>query len=83
MAQFQVSPPEKFLVKADKWTKWIKRFERFCIASVLGAQEQGNQGNALIYSMGEEAEDILVSLHLTVMKTGAYARVEVKLEPTS
>ncbi len=63
MSQFQVSPPEKFSFKADDWPKWIKRFERFRMASGLETQAEENQVNALIYMMGEEAEDILTSLH--------------------
>lgn len=35
--------------------------------------------NVLIYSLGEEAEDILVSLQLTVEVVGAYAKVKDKL----
>lgn len=65
MNQFQVSPPDKFTFKAEDWTKWIKRFDRFRIASGLETQADENQVNALIYTMGEEAEDILVSLHLS------------------
>lgn len=79
MTEFRVSPPEKFSFKADERTKWIKRFERFHISSGLDAQEQGNQVNALICSMGEEAEDILVSLHLTEEEAGVYATVKEKL----
>ncbi len=58
------SSPEKFSFKADDWPKWIKRFERFRIASGLETQANENQVNALIYTMGEEAENILTSLHL-------------------
>ncbi|KAJ8403171.1 hypothetical protein AAFF_G00353880 [Aldrovandia affinis] len=65
MNQFQVTPPEKFTFKSDDWPKWIKRFDRFHIASGLETQADENQVNSLIYTMGKEAEDILVSLHLS------------------
>ncbi|XP_061132648.1 uncharacterized protein K02A2.6-like [Syngnathus typhle] len=80
MAQYQVMPPEKFTFKAEDWPKWIKRFERFRIASGLETQAEENQVNALIYSMGEEAEDILVSLHLTPEQMSEYCRVTQRLD---
>lgn len=63
MAKFQVSPAEKFAFKTGKWSKWIKQFERFHIASGLEMQAELNQVDALIYTMGEEAEYILVFLY--------------------
>ena len=80
MAHYQVKPPEKFSFKSEEWTKWIKRFERFRIASGLDLQDEENQVNALIYSMGEEAEDIIVSLHLNDEEAGEYATVKDKLD---
>nr|XP_055074185.1 uncharacterized protein K02A2.6-like [Misgurnus anguillicaudatus] len=79
MNQFQVSPPEKFTFKADDWLKWIKRFERFRIASGLETQADENQVNALIYVMGEEAEDILTSMHLSPADAADYEVVKQRL----
>ncbi|KAI5621586.1 hypothetical protein C0J50_18855 [Silurus asotus] len=79
MAQFQVSPPEKFTFKADDWPKWMKRFERFRVASGLETQADENQVNALIYTMGEEAEDILTSLHLSPQAASDYEVVKNRL----
>jgi len=75
MNQFQVSPSEKFTFKADDWPKWIKRFERFRIASGLETQPDEHQVNALSYTMGEEAEDILTSLHLSPEEASEYGTV--------
>ncbi len=80
MNQFQVSPPDKFTFRAEDWTKWIKRFDRFRIASGLETQADENQVNALIYTMGEEAEDILVSLHLSPEEASEYDTVKMKLD---
>ncbi|XP_027143510.1 heat shock 70 kDa protein 12B [Larimichthys crocea] len=80
MANYKISPPEKFSFKAEDWTKWIKRFERFRIASGLEEEDDENQVNALIYSMGEEAEDILLSLHLTPGEANQYKLVKEKLD---
>ncbi|XP_036001498.1 uncharacterized protein K02A2.6-like [Fundulus heteroclitus] len=80
MAQYQVKPPEQFSFKAEDWTKWIKRFERFRVASGLDVQADENQVNALIYCMGEEAEDILVSLHLSPEQASEYETVKQRFE---
>lgn len=80
MAQFQVSPPEEFTFKAEDWPRWIKRFDRFRIASGMETQADENQVNALIYTMGEDAEDILVSLHLSPAEASDYATVKDRLD---
>ena len=80
MAQYQVKPPDPFSFKAEEWTKWIKRFDRFRIASGMDAQDEENQVNALIYTMGEQAEDIVVSLHLNAEEAGDYGTVKNKLD---
>ena len=38
----------------------------------LETQAEENQVNALVYTMGEEAEDILTSLHLTPEEASVY-----------
>lgn len=63
MDHFQVPPPPSFnFTKPEEWPKWIKRFERFRIASGLELQAEENQVNTLIYTMGEEVEDVITSL---------------------
>lgn len=63
MDRFQVPLPAKFnFGRPEEWPKWIQRFERFRIASGLELQSEENQVNTLVYTMGEEAEDILTSL---------------------
>ncbi|CAB4025773.1 Transposon Ty3-G Gag-Pol poly, partial [Paramuricea clavata] len=43
----------------NEWTRWIRRFERFRIATELDKKEEAKQVNALIYTMGDEADDII------------------------
>ena len=38
----------------------------------MDTQDEENQVNALIYTMGEQAEDIVVSLHLNAGEAGDY-----------
>ena len=80
MAAFQVQPPEKFTFKPEDWSKWIRRFERFRIASGLEEKSKESQVNTLIYSMGSEADDIVQSLGLTADDQKKYDEVKKRLE---
>ncbi|KAL7865994.1 hypothetical protein SRHO_G00112410 [Serrasalmus rhombeus] len=75
-ATFNIQPPESFdFSKPQEWDKWIRRFERFCLASNLNASSEENQVNTLIYCMGDEADDILRGLTLTAAERGTYKGV--------
>ena len=66
MASFQISPPEKFdFYRPEEWPKWFRLFERFRVASNLTEKSEENQVNTLVYSMGDAANDILITLGLT------------------
>ena len=74
---YQWSPPEKFpFRKPEVWTKWIRRFERFRQASGLNSKSEESQVNALIYAMGEEADDIFYSFHLSEEDSKKYGTVK-------
>ena len=45
---YQVTPPSKFSFKSTDWTRWIRRFERFRVATELDKKDEENQVNALI-----------------------------------
>ncbi len=47
------------------WPKWIRQFERFRHASGLSEKDEVNQVHTLVYSMGDEAEDVLSSFGLS------------------
>ena len=59
--------PEKFYFsRTEDWLKWIRRFERYRKASELNKKDNNTlQVNTLIYAMGHQAEDTLISLKLT------------------
>lgn len=80
MASFHVSTPENFTFKPEDWERWIRRFERFRIASKLDKENAAAQVNTLIYSMGDEADDILASLKLTDEERASYTSVKGKLD---
>ena len=80
-ASFQVVPPESFnFACPEQWTKWIRRFERFRIASGLSAKDDEAQVNTLIYAMGDEADDILRSFNLSEDESKRYDAVKGKFE---
>ena len=80
-ASYQVSPPEQFTFsRPQEWSKWIRRFERFRSASGLNDKPEEVQVNTLIYTMGDEADDILCSFTLTEEDARVYATVKGKFE---
>ena len=64
-----MSPPEPFpFSRPEEWNRWIRRFERFRHASRLIEQSEEAQLNMLIYSMGDQADDILQSFKFNADK---------------
>lgn len=75
-ATFSIQPPEPFdFSRPQEWAKWIRRFERFRLASSLNSSSEENQVNTLIYCMGDEADDILRGLTLTAAQRDTYQGV--------
>lgn len=74
---FRLSPPEKFDCRdVQNWPKWIRRFERYRVVSGLDKREEAFQVNTLIYSMGDESEDILNASELTSADKLIYKKVK-------
>ncbi|KAK0148358.1 hypothetical protein N1851_011319 [Merluccius polli] len=72
----QLAPPGKFdFTDANEWPRWMKRFERYRIASGLDRQSEEFQVNAFMYAAGDDAEDILNVLPLTDAEKKSYKRV--------
>ncbi|KAK9512390.1 hypothetical protein O3M35_000829 [Rhynocoris fuscipes] len=80
-ALYQVNPPEQFDFKApNDWPRWLRRFERFRIASGLQSKTEEQQVNMLIYCMGEEGEDLLTSFNLSPADKVSYTAVKNKFD---
>ena len=80
-ASYQIATPEHFsFTHPEEWPKWIRRFERFRQASGLVDKSEESQVNTLIYTMGDEADDILSSFHLTEEEMGKYSAVKKAFE---
>ena len=81
MAAFQITPSEQFnFNQPDEWPKWICHFERFRDASGLSQKGEVYQFNALVYCMGDTADDILCSLGLSDDEKKVYETMKIKLE---
>ena len=77
----QLKPPSPFpFHRPDEWQRWRRRFEQFRVASGLSAESQQRQVSTLLYTMGEEAEDTLMSTKISDDEKKDYAKVVAKLD---
>ena len=76
MATYQITAPD--FNCPDEWPRWMRKFERFRIASGLCEKSEANQVNTLIYTMGESADDILSSMGLSDEEKSNYDAVKGK-----
>ena len=80
MSTFQVTPLERFSFKPKEWSKWIRRFDCFRLASELNKKDEESQVDLLIYSMGDEADNILQSFGMSADDQKKYNTVKKKFE---
>ena len=80
MSLSQIQPPEKFGFKPEDWQRWVRRFERFRIASELYKASEENQVNTLIYMMGVEDDAIVQSLGISDEEQKKYDTVKQKFQ---
>ena len=64
----------------DEWAKWKQRFEQFRQASRLSAQPKERQISTLLYTLGEDSEDVLSSTNITSEGRKKYLTVVEKLD---
>ena len=80
-AQIPLIPPEGFdFAHPDSWTKWKKRFERYRSASGLSEKDEAVQVSALIYAMGDSAEEIFDSFGLSETDARKYDQVTERFQ---
>lgn len=81
MASYQIPVVNRFdFTRPEEWPKWIRRFERFRLASDLVSKSEESQVNTLVYSMGDKADDILQSFNLSEEDSKKYKTVKEKFE---
>ena len=74
-------PPDSFdFSKGEMWPNWIRRFERFRTLSELIDKDEVTQINTLIYTMGDQAEDILNSFKLNATQLKEYKTIKEKFD---
>ena len=57
--------PDRFdFTSPDTWPAWVRRFDRFRVASGLCNRPAHDQISTMVYAMGDQAEDILNTLHV-------------------
>ncbi|UYV65638.1 K02A2.6-like [Cordylochernes scorpioides] len=77
----QVAAPEGFnFGKPNEWPIWFKRFQRYRIASGLSEKSENEQVNALIYIMGDKAEEIVILFNLSEAQIDDYKLVVSKFQ---
>ena len=81
MAGIHLKPPGQFdFSKPDEWPKWKKRFEQYRSASGLDAEADPRQVDTLLYCMGEEADTVLASTHISAEDQKKYDAVVGKFD---
>ena len=81
MANIRLQPPETFQFKnPDDWPRWKHCFEQFRTASGLFKESAEQQVSTLLYCLGEEAEDVLISMNITEEEHKTYESVRSHLD---
>ncbi|XP_054289363.1 uncharacterized protein LOC129004762 [Macrosteles quadrilineatus] len=79
--QYQLVTPEPFNFREpSEWPRWIRKFERFRLASGLDSKSGENQVNMLLYCLGDEGEDLLTSFGLKDEELQSYDTVKGRFE---
>ena len=81
MATYQVPVTPNFNFRQlEEWSKWLCRFKRFRQPSDLDKKTDEKQVSALIYTMGDEADNILKSYHLSEDDLKKYKTVKTEIQ---
>ena len=65
MASSQIPLPDKLdSKKPEEWKRWIERFECYRIAAGLDQKDNKVQINTMVYAIGGNANEILMSFQL-------------------
>ena len=81
MASIRLQPPEPFdFKKPDEWLRWKRRFQQFRLASGLQDESDERQVSTLLYCLGDEAEDTLLSTSITEEERKKYDEVLSKFD---
>ena len=80
MASIRIEPPEPFVfAESDGWPRWKRRFVQFLIASGVSEESELRKVSTLLYCLGQDAEDVLVSTNINSEERKKYCDVVKKL----
>ena len=81
MARLSIEPPKSFnFSNPDDWPRWKKCFQQFREASGLSTESQTCQVSTLLYCLGEDADDVLVSTNITEEERKSFNTVVEKFD---
>ena len=81
MTSLHLDPPTLFDFKQpDEWCHWKRRFVQFRLVSGLSAEGKEQQVCALLYCMGEGAEDTLALTGISSEDRKKYQAVMIKFD---
>ncbi len=81
MAELRLTTPEQFnFTKPYEWAKWKKIFEQYRQASNLATDSELRPVNTLLYCMGDQAEEVLLSTDPTEEERKKYDTVLQKFD---
>ena len=76
-----LQPPTPFnFSKPEAWTKWKRQFEQYRFASGLADETGARQASALLYCLGEGAEDVLDTTGISDRDKNKYEVVLAKFD---
>ena len=76
---FQISTPESFnFMNPEEWPKWIRRFERYRLASSLSNKPTKVQVNALIYHMGNQCRRHTNFLQTVIKRSMTWLKISLR-----
>ena len=76
-----LQPPQPFCLDApDEWPRWQRRFQQFRVASKLSKEDEERQVSTLLYCLGEQADDVLVSTNISEESRKKYDDILAKFD---
>ena len=76
-----LQPPAKFDFRhPDEWPKWKRWFKQYLAATGLDRGDSARTVSTLLYTMGDDADDVLTSTDITDAERGDYTVVLEKFD---
>ena len=79
LATLQAPGPFQFN-SPDEWPKWRRSFKQYRVASGLAKEDNERQVSAILYCLGEEADDVLTSTNILLDSRKVFADVNKKFD---